>query len=46
VEPLFRLARSGLVEHKRAARKQKKERKNRMKKLRGKKKGTASAKKK
>lgn len=45
VEPLYRLARFGLGEHKRSARKQKKERKNRLKKVRGKKKAGTQAKK-
>uniref|UniRef100_A0A2P2HXU8 40S ribosomal protein S24 n=1 Tax=Hirondellea gigas TaxID=1518452 RepID=A0A2P2HXU8_9CRUS len=34
-EPKYRLARQGLIEYKRVARKQRKERKNRMKKARG-----------
>ncbi|CAG9463864.1 unnamed protein product [Pedinophyceae sp. YPF-701] len=34
-EPIYRLARVGLKEHKRTARKQKKERKNKMKAVRG-----------
>ena len=44
VEPKFRLARKGLAEHVKAGRKQRKEKKNRAKKLRGVAKAKASGK--